>query len=1265
MLLHRTDMFLSLGCAVLGSGCQVVVPLVERRIVDDVILTHTTPLAPWLGVLIGLGIGTFLFSYVRRYHGGKVALGVQYDLRCAMHDHLQRLDLGTLDTMPTGQLVARANSDSALVQGLLSFFPMMSGNVLLMLLSLVAMVVLCPVLALVSLLVAPTLMVVSYRMRWRIFPATWDAQQKEGDIAQIVDEDVNGVRVVKAFGREDAELTRLANASLTLYGSQMRAVRLQARYQPLLEAIPSLGQVAIVALGGYLALHHVITLGTFLAFSTYIAQMLAPARQLAGVLTIGQQAKAGVDRIAQLLDVEPLIVDHPGATSLSDVGDITFDSVSVRYNDEKNVLDDFTLTLHHGETVALVGESGCGKTTVGMLLSRFIEPSLGHLLIGGHDASTYTLASLRRAVGVASEESFLFSDTVAHNIAYGRPDASQSEIEAAARAACAHEFIQTLPRGYDTVVGERGLTLSGGQRQRVALARALLYAPPILILDDATSSIDATTEEQIFGALATIMKERTTLVMAHRQSTLNLADRIIVMESGRVADSGTHEELFARNANYRSLIIGDEDAIATAGDHIEALAPLVAHTSKDAWNSPQYRPMSPSSPTFAAPSLGGGLGGGSGGGWRRNLAPTPELLDRVAALRPARDSVNLDVMHEARLRPSFELRSLMVEFWKPLALGLLLVVIDAAASLLGPVLVKTAIDNGVSRGSLDVVLVASGIYLVITLADLLDEIGETFITGKAAQRIMLSMRIRIWGQIQRLSLDYYEREMAGRIMTRMTTDVDQLESLIENGLLSALVSLVTFVGVGAALVVLNGELGIATLTVVIPLAVATYFFRRWAVSLYDLSRERIAVVNADFQESLSGVRESQSFVHEEATIRHFAHLGQRYLDSRLAAQRLVALYFPFVQLLSAFAVCIVLWLGASLIAQRQLEAGALIAFILYIDLFFSPIQQLSQVFDSWQQTRISIGRVAQLMAMRSATPLANPARDVPTLDGAITLDSIHFSYPTVTARANAAPQAKPHGERRGPSDPRGNVVERPRLAEALKGISLAIAPGETIALVGETGAGKSTIMKLLARFYDPTTGELLVDGTSLRSMDLAQYRRHLGYVPQEAFLFSGTIADNISYGRPNATPDQIEDAARAVGAHDMVAQLAGGYHHWIVERGKSLSAGHRQLIALARAYLVDPAILLLDEATSNLDLATESKVAIAMQRVAHGRTTVIIAHRLPTARRAHRIFVIDAGQVAESGSHDELLSQNGRYRAMWDAFTASQGGSDAPAKTRT
>ncbi len=1225
LMRHRRNVVLALAAAVLGSASQALVPLIARTIVDDVIVARDRALWPWLLLLIGSAVLTFALAYVRRYRGGQIGLGVQYELRNDMHDHLQRLDLTTLGRLPTGQLVARANSDSALIQGLLNFLPLVIGNLLGMLISLAIMFVLSPMLALLAILVLPAMFTVSYRMRSRVYPATWDAQLREGDVAQIVDEDVTGVRVVKAFGQEERELRRLAAAAQRLYGARMRATRLRARYQPLLETIPVLAQVAVLAVGGWLALHGRITIGTFLAFSTYVGQFVAPARQLAGVLTVGQQARAGAERILQLLDLRPSIADAADAAELAQVrGEIVFEDVHFSYDHTTPVLRGIDLRIKVGERIAFVGPSGSGKSTLAALVARFYDPDQGRVLLDGHDLRALTLRSLRRGTAYAFEESFLFSDTVASNIAYGRPDASRAAVEAAAVAAQADQFICELPAGYDTVVGERGLTLSGGQRQRIALARAILADPRVLVLDDATSAVDARTEEAIQAALRGVLADRTTLLIAHRLSTLNLAERIVVLDRGRVVDDGTHDELVERSAFYRRLLLGlEDDLLAQAGDSVEALAELTAPPLTDgAWEPQasdahwQQRPVTaaawqqthragPGHPVAA--SVGPGLGA------------TPELVARVAALRPIRDTAEIDVATESRRQRGFTLARLLSEFRRPLLVGLVLVVLDALAGLAGPYLVKTGVDSGVAQGSQAVLFAASAAFLAVTLADLLDQTASTYVTGRAAERIMLSLRVRIWAQLQRLSLDYYEREMSGRVMTRMITDVDQFQSLVQNGLLSALVACVTFLGVGVTLVVVDVELGLLTLSVIVPLTAATIWFRRRASRLYDVARDRIAAVNADFQESLSGVREAQAFGHESLTVARFHNLGRDYLRTRVRAQRLVATYFPFVQFLSAVADAIVLGVGAGLITSGRLSTGALIAFILYVDMFFSPIQQLSQVFDSWQQTRVSVRRIAQLMELETLTPAPDDPIVPGRLRGELSLQGVRFAYP-------------------------GGA------GDALRGVDLHVAAGETVALVGETGAGKSTVLKLLARFYDPSAGHIAVDGVDLRSLDTASFHAELGYVPQEAFLFTGTVRDNIAYGRPAASDEEVEAAARAVGAHELVAGLAGGYLHELGERGASLSSGQRQLIALARAELVDPALLLLDEATSNVDLDTEARVSAAIRHVAKRRTTIVIAHRLQTARAADRIALIANGVVAESGTHDELIRADGRYAAMWRAF---------------
>ncbi len=1183
VLEQRASLTRTFVAGLIWAGVSTTVPVVERHVVDDVILSSRSPLIPWLLLLFALGLVGFVSARTRRYHSSKVMLEVSFGLRGAIHHELQRLDLQAHGRMATGQLVSRANSDISLVLTVLRVLPTLTSNLVLMTASLGVMFYFSPLLALISLVILPALVLGAYRMRTRLYPATWDVQQRTGDVAQVVDQAVTGVRVVKGFGQEQREFERLADSACGLYGSSMRAIRLQARYQPVLESIPSFGQVGVLALGGWLALHHQITVGTFLAFASYLVLLINPARLIARMLSAAPQARAGAERIIELLDTTPAVTDAPDAYDLPEPrGEITFDAVRFGFWRSEPVLDGFDLRIAPGEVVALVGASGSGKSTAALLLSRFHDPQEGAVRIDGHDVRGVALASLRSQVGMVFEESFLFSESLRDNIAYGRPAATDAEVEEAARAAEAHEFIMRLPAGYDTVVGERGLTLSGGQRQRVALARALLSDPRILVLDDATSAVDAKVEESIHATLRRVLHEHTTLLVAHRRSTLRLADRIAVLDAGRVVDDGTHAELMARCPLYRRLLSGE-------GDDLE----------------PSTETAPPAEPADRGP--------GSGGAFAHE-----DMLERVATLPPSRDTPDIDVERESRPAPDFTLRRFLRPYRGPLGLGLLLVVLDALTGVAGPYLSRDGIDNGVLTGSQPALFKAAGIFLCVALAGLAISRFVTLVAGRTGERLMYALRIRVWAQLQRLSVDFYDREMAGRIMTRMTSDVSAFSSLLQDGLISAVASVFTFAGIAVAMAVMSPVLTGATALVLIPLLIATVVFRRLSAAPYREARERIAIVNASLQESMAGVRESQAFTQEGRRHAEFKRITRSYVDARLAAQRLISLYFPFVDFVAGVAAVLVLGLGYHMVRAHSLTPGELIAFVLYVNLFFSPIQQLSEVFDDWQQARVSMARISELMAEPVATPVAADPLDPGPLTGAIRLEGVRFGYPGVAD-------------------------------DALTDVDLTIEPGETVALVGATGAGKSSLVKLLARFYDPQDGRVVIDGHDLRGLDLDAYRSRLGYVPQETFLFRGTVHENIAYGRPDASAGEVEAAARAVGAHDLIMRLPGGYEHEIAERGASLSAGQRQLICLARAELVDPAILLLDEATANLDLATEARVTRAMNSVAAGRTTVLIAHRLQTARHADRIVVMSQGRVIEDGTHDQLLRDRGQYASLWRA----------------
>ncbi len=794
---HRGTVYTAFGVALAAQIVAAIEPLLQRAIIDDGLVGHQ-PILIYLAALVGTATVSLWWTYIRRWRGGWFSLYVQYDLRNAIYERLQRLDFAGHDQMHTGQLVSRSSSDVGLIQGLLQFMPIMAGNVVMVALSLVIMFILSWPLALLMLISLPALLAVAMRLRTTVFPATWDAQQHAGVVAGVVDEAVSGVRVVKGFGQEDRELAHLADASRDLYSSRSRLVRIQARYTPILSAIPAFTMVAILGLGGWLVTGGHISYGTFFAFMTYVALMVPPVRMLAGLFAIGQQARAGADRVLDILDTNPLITERPDAEQLPPVrGEIHFDDVRFGYTADQPVLDHFELTVAPGEVVALVGSSGSGKSTVTALLPRFYDVGAGTITIDGVDVRDVTLDSLRSQVGVVFEEAFLFSESVGANIAYARPDASSAEIEAAAAAAGAAGFIGELPEGYDTLVGERGLTLSGGQRQRIALARAILTNPRILVLDDATSAVDAATEEAIHDTLRQLMTDRTTILIAHRRSTLRLARRIVVIDHGRVVAQGTHEELMASDRSLPEPAAGrarratggalptptttSRPAALAALGRLEEQRSAVADdwprstrwTATSRWRDeldpgrarPACRPASrlgrgptrirdrtPRPMAQVAPAQRMGPGGNRGGGGGMGgpmggaaLAATPALLAALDKLPPADDQPQVDEAEAAQVTPDqFQIRRFVRPWTRWLAFGLGLVMADALLSLLGPFFVRQGLDQGVAHADLGRLWLTTTIFLLSVVADWVVTWGYTWITGRTSERMLFALRIKIF-----------------------------------------------------------------------------------------------------------------------------------------------------------------------------------------------------------------------------------------------------------------------------------------------------------------------------------------------------------------------------------------------------------------------------------------------------------------------------------------------------------------------------------------
>jgi ABC-type multidrug transport system fused ATPase/permease subunit len=559
--------------------------------------------------------------------------------------------------------------------------------------------------------------------------------------------------------------------------------------------------------------------------------------------------------------------------------------------------------------------------------------------------------------------------------------------------------------------------------------------------------------------------------------------------------------------------------------------------------------------------------------------------------------------------------------------------LETAAALAPPYLLGKAIDTGIRAGdvaALDWIVAA---FLFATVLYAVATFWESYLVGWIGTRALQDLRERIFTHLQSMSIGFFTRRSPGVLISRMTNDVEALNQLVTTGFVTIFSSTLTLVGVVVILLVLDVQLALITFITFPLLAIASVVFRIVSAGTYRATRERIAAVTAYLQETLSGVRVVRSFGQERRHLTRMTALNEENRDVNMKTVYLNASYFPAVEMLAAVGTAVILLYGGSQAVNGAIEIGVVVAFVGYLARFFEPIQELSQLYTTYQQGMAALDKIFDLLDTPPDMVDAPGAIDPGTLRGEIELEGVWFSYAEQTAAEDGA----------APGDD----------IWALRDVDLHVPPGQTLALVGATGAGKSTFAKLVARFYDPQKGTVRVDGHDLRGVQQRALRRQLGIVPQEGFLFSGSVRENVAFGRPDASEAEIEAAIAAVGATEFVAKLPQGLDTEVGERGVQLSAGQRQLVAFARALLAEPRILILDEATSNVDVRTEKTIEHGLERLLHGRTAIVIAHRLSTIRRAGKIVVLEGGQIAEQGTHDELISANGPYSKLYGAWAES------------
>ncbi len=628
-------------------------------------------------------------------------------------------------------------------------------------------------------------------------------------------------------------------------------------------------------------------------------------------------------------------------------------------------------------------------------------------------------------------------------------------------------------------------------------------------------------------------------------------------------------------------------------------------------------------------SARGGMGGGRmGGGGGRGLGPgTPRGGSQWAGERASSGSRGRNLRGLLELLRPYRLR---------VAAMLAALGVGTAASLTPPLLARTAIDKGIEQHDTRTLVLVVLAFLASALLVWLTTYVQTYLVGLVGQRALADLRIRIFTHLQRQPIGFYESRPAGVLISRMTNDVEALESLVTDSVVTLVQAGLTLIGAIAVLLYLDVKLALLTFCVVPFVAGLSVWFRLVSAGAFRRTRETIGSITAYLQETLSGIRVVRSFGQEPRHEARFAELSRENCDANMVTVRLNAAYFPAVEMLSGVALALIVLYGGAQAIAGHITAGTVVAFVATLSFLFEPIQQLSQLYTTYQSGMAALEKIFQLLDTEPQLEDRPGAPALGTIRGEVSFEDVTFAYRPRRATPRDGAPPNPDGDRATPAD-----------VLALDHIDLHVPPGQTVALVGATGAGKSTMAKLVARFYDPTDGRVLVDGHDLREVSSHSLRSQMGIVPQEAFLFAGTIAENIAFGRLDADGEQIRSAAAAVGADEFISELPDGYDTEVGERGAQLSAGQRQLIAFARALIADPRILILDEATSNVDLHTEGRIEDGLRRLLAGRTAIVIAHRLSTIRQAGRIVVLEHGRIVEQGAHEELIDARGRYYALY------------------
>ncbi len=996
-----------------------------------------------------------------------------------------------------------------------------------------------------------------------------ERQQAYAAFASDFLDGIQGLATLKSFGQSGSRIDLLKKRSFELFRSTMWVLATNSLSRGITDTAIAVGAATGLGYGAFRVIDGEMELTTLLIILMMGVEIFRPMRDLRTVLHQGMVGLSAAQGVYKIFDAHPVVLEeHSGNSTTRLEPSIYFDSVSFSYPEHSHIVHDcLNFKINKGEIVGIVGSSGCGKSSIVKLLLRFHDPVQGSITIGENDLKNISLDQLRREISVVHQDTFLFHGTIEENIRMGRQEASELEITDAAKDANIHEFVTTLPDGYKTIIGEKGIKLSGGQRQRVAIARALLKNTPILILDEALSAVDAENEYIIQQALDRLMKDRTTLILAHRLSSIIKCDRILVLDQGRVVESGPHTDLMKKDGIYSALMneqVREAELKRLVGSQKESMFANnepVEDTEKSVLDLPTE-----------------GIIKAEGLNWKQIII---ELMRHIMPWK-------------GRLFITF-------------CFGVLRVLAFIGVGVFSALIVL-ALKNGN-----DFTFQLTGLMVVASLSGILHWI-ESWVAHDMAFRLLAEMRINVFRKLDQLAPAYLVRRRTGDLMGIATQDVELVEYFFAHTVAPVFVSILVPVAVVTALATVSFWMALSLMPFLLAVGLSPLLMRDKVDLLGSKAREAAGELSAHAIDTIQGIAEIVTFQQTGHRAKDFDNLTNRHIAIRLPFFKELTMQKTLLEVLTGWGGLAVVSTGALLTTSGSLDAGLLPLLTILAMSAFLPVSEIAQI---GRQLADTMGATRRIYALENEPVVIDDGIDETPgdLSSGVCFRNVSFAYPGRSKRI-------------------------------LQDLNFEIPAGRTLALVGPSGAGKTSLAQLLMRFWDPEKGSITLNGIELKDFKLEELRSRVALVAQDTYLFNNSLRENILVAKPEATELELSEAVKLSALSEVIESLPDGLDTMVGERGSSLSGGQRQRVAIARAFLKDAPFLILDEATSHLDALSEHTVHKSLDLLKTNRTTIIIAHRLSTIRDADLIIVLNEGEMVETGTHNELLQKTGLYRQL-------------------